>query len=593
MKQLPEYSFTAGGRMRVNNTDRLQGSSGELPNLALERAGRTIESVARQDFGTADRFASNNDRMLQEMGKAIQDAGQLIQEASSLLSNAAADPGSSDLGQIFQAAGQLFLGAANLINNLSTLLGDQSMYGDAGRYYNEGEQHLRGAGQALGNAGENGSIEDASMQAAERTMGAGQCVCRGMQAAERGRSSRNSSPNPPRFTSQVMREQVLRRMRERCNPQPQPEPMPPSPPMPPDEEPTQSLPTPEPEPLPEPLPEPEPEPLPGPDPLPEPIPGQTGNNAFAELKEKSHEVIERNVNSLLFNKLGLKRNYAGGNSRSGELTRKYGKGVTPEDVKNFVFSGDRGYGVEGKTLAEGGIGLVAGEIDKSAQGGWGSASVSGNTALGARGRVFGDFDLQARRAYIGAEGEAGLHATYNAGYSSPRTNIAGQEVGLDAGVTADVFAGVSGRGKIDLSLQGNVPHVAIGGEVFAGARASIQGGAAASINGKQVAEIHGKAEGWAGVGAKADVDIGFEKGKLNFDFGLGAALGLGGSVDWGFSVDVGAIGKGLVNGVEHVVDKAIDGIEDLGEDIGKTAGKVAEEIGDAGKAIGNFFKKIF
>src|SRR6185369_2979187 len=103
----------SGGRMSVGNTDRLQGISGESPNLALERAGRTIESVARQDFGSAGRFAADNDQMMRQMGQAIQDAGQLIEQASSLIGNAAADPGSSDLGQILQAASQLFLGAAN------------------------------------------------------------------------------------------------------------------------------------------------------------------------------------------------------------------------------------------------------------------------------------------------------------------------------------------------------------------------------------------------------------------------------------------------------------------------------------------------
>src|SRR5204863_4275774 len=175
-----------------------------------------------------------------------------------------------------------------------------------------------------------------------------------------------------------------------------------------------------------------------------------------------------------------------------------------------------------------------------AQGQWGTAFINGSTNAGARGRVFGDFSLKDRRAYIGAEGEAGLHATYNAGYSTPRVTIAGQEVGIDAGVTADVFAGAAAKGKIDISLKGNEPHVAVGGEVFAGARASIQGGVGASINGHQVAEIHGKAEGWAGAGAKANLDLGFSHGKLNFDVGLGAALGIGGSVDWGFSVSVGA-----------------------------------------------------
>lgn len=422
-------------------------------------------------------------------------------------------------------------------------------------------------------------IANGAIEAAlAQLFGAGQSVGRGIQASERESTVIMPQTTIPRFTGSLMRNELMRRLDEKDSPK-------------------------------------------------------------GSVKQKIDEFLERSVDTLLFDKMGLQRNYSGGGSRSAEKGRTWGSGMSVEDVRNYAMTGQTAYGVEGRTLAEGSAGWTVGKVDLSAQGRWGSAFVNGSTHVGVRGRVFGDASWEDLTAYIGAEAEVGARATYSAGYSTPRARIAGQEVGIDAGVTADVFAGAAARGKVGVSLKGGEPRVSVGGEAFAGARASIEGSAAANINGRQVAEVHGKAEGWAGAGIKGNLDIGFKDGKLNFDMGFGAALGIGGSVDWGFSVDVGAIGKGIAGGLGNVAmlalsgfdldrtlavteraaqqigrnlanafDKVDDRIEDMAKDAGKAVSRAADQIADkvedaakdvgkavsnAAKDVGKFFKKIF
>lgn len=69
---------------------------------------------------------------------------------------------------------------------------------------------------------------------------------------------------------------------------------------------------------------------------------------------------------------------------------------------------------------------------------------------------------------------------------------------------------------------------------FAGARAGVEGKA-----GVGPFRATGRAEGWAGVGAGAKLDTGYKDGKLKLDFGVGAALGVGGKLKVGVEVDVG------------------------------------------------------
>jgi hypothetical protein len=71
-----------------------------------------------------------------------------------------------------------------------------------------------------------------------------------------------------------------------------------------------------------------------------------------------------------------------------------------------------------------------------------------------------------------------------------------------------------------------------GGEAMAGAKAGLDLTGSRNGIGGEVG-----AEGWAGVGIAGDLDIGFEDGKFTFEANGGAALGLGGKLSGGLTVD--------------------------------------------------------
>lgn len=315
------------------------------------------------------------------------------------------------------------------------------------------------------------------------------------------------------------------------------------------------------------------------------------------------DFIKKAIDTAFFDKqrgLGLEPSYGGSRQRSGERSKTLGAGVSVDDARNFAASNGSSFGLgqTGRTLFEAGRTNTVGRVDRSVQGRFGSANLQGQTDLGVNGRVFGEVDRESRSARIGVEAQAGAQASYNGSLQSPSIDLAGQRIDAGAQVNASGFAGVAGRGEAGISLNGNAPRVNIGGELFAGARASVSGQAGVNINGRQVAEARGMVEGWAGVGAKGDIDIGIKDGKLNFDFSGGAALGLGGAVDVGFSVDVKAIAEGVENAVEDVVnDVAKRGVETVVNEVKEKAESVGNAIEsgikNAGKAASSFFKKIF
>lgn len=577
----------------------------------FNNASRTIEDASK-NLASAQRLTTDKNPTIQDVGQIVMDVAKLIDSASRFIKEIGNSTNGNNIGNSLNNAGNMFLDAANLMENAGNLINklNKSNLKDASQSYQDGQNDLRSAASNLT------SVNDPNLavtQASQNAVSASQNIERGIRQTEQAMLN-NSVMSTPWSSAKKVTEISDR--------------------------PTSFRPI----------------TIPTNNTTSSPTSNAISNTTFSptsnatqtsiltsdgklspelktQIKEKLNTYIERNIDTILFDKLKLQPSYSGQFSRAGEANKTFGKGVSINEVKDFANSGIRPYGTEGRTLVEGNFSRQFGQINQSTQGRFGSAFINGETNVGGRGRVFGDISLKDRRAIIGAEGEIGARATYEASYSSPRVRLAGQEVALDANVLADVFVGANGRGKLEVSLKGNEPRIAVGGEVFAGARATIEGGIGATINGQQVAEAHARAEGWAGIGAKGDIDLGFEDGKFTFDAGFGAALGIGGSVDLGFSIDVAAIGNGIANGVENVVENTIDNIEDLGKDLTRTAAKVAEEIEDvienaqeigenisdavenigdkigdvaenvgdaignaakgAGKAIGGFFKSIF
>jgi hypothetical protein len=611
--------------MRVDNVQNNQITS---QNTSLTDAGQKMQQVAQNDFISATRVANDNNQSLAQIGQVLQSVGNMLGAVGQLMNDA---NNSASPDQLFKDAAALLSSASGLMNGLN----NNAVHPDAQQAFQDSQQHLQNAGQALGSGGANGAGA-----AAQSVKNAGQSAAQGLQAAERGAKQlatrSTSGSRAPRLTSSILRDQLNQKLGAQSQShrhhnhipvnkapsngdpndspissapsKPAPAPTAPAVPAAPATPAAPSAPA-----APAAPSAPAAPAAPADPSAPTTDPSSGLPSSVTDLVNK---YIDNGVNDLLFNKLGLQQSYSGDYSASGSAGKTFGSGVSVDDVKNFVTAGDdAAYGTQGKTLAEGNFNTTVGNINKTAQGDFGTAFVQGSTSIGARGRVFGDVDLQNKEAYIGAEGEVGAHATYSAGYSSPTVSIAGQQIGVNAGVNADAFVGATGNAKLDVSLNGNDPHLSLGGEAFAGARASIQGSVGATINGQTVAEAHGTAEGWAGVGVKGDLDVGFKNGTFTFDAGLGAALGIGGDVDFGFSVNVGQIGKDIASGVEHVVDEGEKGVEDLGNDISNAATTVdkavtsaakdvgsavstaAKDVGNAvssaAKSVGNFFKSIF
>ncbi len=113
-------------------------------------------------------------------------------------------------------------------------------------------------------------------------------------------------------------------------------------------------------------------------------------------------------------------------------------------------------------------------------------------------------------------------------------------------------ASVQGQVVVD-PLHGDVA-AQVGGDAFAGARASAEvtqevGPAATTVG----------AEAFAGVGAEFEANVGLKDGKLAANFDVGAALGIGASVEFGVELDVSK--------VDDAVKSVGEGIKNVGEGI--------------------------
>jgi hypothetical protein len=294
-----------------------------------------------------------------------------------------------------------------------------------------------------------------------------------------------------------------------------------------------------------------------------------------------------------FNPLSNTQSY----SNSGFYSKESSTVIGDPRAKDVLNGGHfEAYGSRGKTLAEGQLGVNISEVDYNTQGSMGSAYLKGGVFVGARGRVFGDLDLQNRYARIGFEAEIGARAHYEGGFKTPSNAPAG----VEGGFRGDAFVGARASGEAEISLNENNPRVAIGGEAFEGARAGIEAGAGLSIAGDRYVGAHYGVEAWNGVGAAASADIGFKDGKFRFNVFAGLGLGIGGKVSWGFEINFGAIAKlpgKLIDVLGSTAKDVGKGVEKVVNEAGKAAGKVVDGAVDGAKTVvkeaGNVAKKAW
>ena len=173
-----------------------------------------------------------------------------------------------------------------------------------------------------------------------------------------------------------------------------------------------------------------------------------------------------------------------------------------------------------------------GKIDEKTEGEMGSAYAKGSTqVLGLSGQVYYNFgvdtDKKTVSAGIGAKGSAEIvGAHYEAGFETADVNIGDSNVDVNGKVNADAYVGVKGNIEAGITL-GKENNFKLGAGAFDGANASLSG----KIGAGELGDVHGDIKAWAGIGAKAEFDVGFKNGKLSADWGLGLALGAGAEWD--------------------------------------------------------------
>ncbi len=168
-------------------------------------------------------------------------------------------------------------------------------------------------------------------------------------------------------------------------------------------------------------------------------------------------------------------------------------------------------------------------------------------------------------------------------------NVGDLTLGADG--EAEIFLGTTAEGSANFNKDG----LNVGGEAFAGEKFAASG--TGSVGGLGAG---GSAEGWVGAGLKLDGSAQFVDGKLQFDFEIGAALGIGGKLGLEVEIDVEeikedfeAFGKGtadaftdLFDGFETAGDEVAAFFEDAAETVKAGVEEAAQEVAQFAQEVG-------
>lgn len=204
-------------------------------------------------------------------------------------------------------------------------------------------------------------------------------------------------------------------------------------------------------------------------------------------------------------------------------------------------------GLRGRVFAEGGPlgGSVGGEAFAGAEiysqegderGGQTWQTYKSQLSVGLRGAAIASGDIFGVRA----------HGLLEAGVNyRGSTQINNHLVGpLGVMSTTDFFAFAGARGEAGAGI--GATGISAGAEVFAGVRAGMEQRFALSAAGSELLGGALRLEGWAGVGAKAEVKAGLdaETGSVGIGADVGAALGIGAGVSGSVTFNGAALASG-------------------------------------------------
>jgi hypothetical protein len=152
-------------------------------------------------------------------------------------------------------------------------------------------------------------------------------------------------------------------------------------------------------------------------------------------------------------------------------------------------------------------------------------------------------------AFLGARAEAQGKAKVSV-FAHDALELKGK-VNISASAEA---GGAVNVGRVYDTIEGHVIRtgVELGGAAFVGLRGGGEvGGDLAGVGGKV------KAEGWLGIGVLSKIYLKSQNGTLSFGGEHGVALGLGGSVSWGVSVNPGKLAKTVNKDLPHKIEASI------------------------------------
>jgi hypothetical protein len=173
-------------------------------------------------------------------------------------------------------------------------------------------------------------------------------------------------------------------------------------------------------------------------------------------------------------------------------------------------------------------------------------------------------------AEVGAR--AGVEVETNANINST-AEIGNNTVEANAESHASAAAEVSAQGTGELNATAENIGVKGEGDAFAGARASAEGAADIGIDGEKFGEAGGKAEASAGIGGKGTFDAGYDHGELTFNYGVGAALGVGTYMEGTVKVNPEAMGRLAEKEANELIEN-----DPFAQDVKENLGQVQEVL---------------
>ncbi|MBI2570907.1 MAG: hypothetical protein HYV63_28215 [Candidatus Schekmanbacteria bacterium] len=202
----------------------------------------------------------------------------------------------------------------------------------------------------------------------------------------------------------------------------------------------------------------------------------------------------------------------------------------------------RPYGSTGETLWEDKNFKSFGEVNKIGRDeALGEYYLRGSSFYGTAARTYRD-QGKGTVAY-GVEGFAGVGGAYEFGQRQDVGSFHGRPITVESNGSVHGSAGVTGRAEARASWGNGDYGVHLGGEVFAGAQVGAEMRTDVSVGDYHLGGVYGSAEGRAGIGVGAGVDLGYEDGQFRFGVGVGVTYGLGFDVDYGVAIDFKEIGR--------------------------------------------------